>query len=96
MHSHFTAAEVAAAALRTKQHKAVAGGLPLRFSKAAAQLAAALAAQFNAWQRLGRLPPSDTLNIITPIPKAGGDPAVAAACAAVLWAPWQPSYMPPS
>ena len=75
MHSRFTTAEVAAAALRTKQHKAVAGSLPPWFLKAAAsQLAAALAAQFNAWQRLGRLPPSDALSIITPIPKAGGDP----------------------
>jgi hypothetical protein len=63
MHSRFTAAEVAAAALSTKQHTAVAGSLPPWFLKAAAsQLAAALAAQFNAWQRLGRLPPSDALS----------------------------------
>jgi hypothetical protein len=34
-----------------------------------------LAAQFNAWQRLGRLPPSDALSIIIPIPKADGDPS---------------------
>ena len=73
--SPFTTEEVAAHADRTKQRKAVAGELPPWFLKAAAgQVAPLLAATFNAWQRVGRLPTSAALSIIQPILKPGGDP----------------------
>lgn len=76
LHSPFTAAEVAAFASKVKPHKAVAGSLPPWFLKAAAeQLAPVLAAQFNAWWRLGQLPPAEAASQITAALKPGADPA---------------------
>jgi len=75
MHAPFTAAEVAADCRRLKSRKSVSGSLPPWFLKAAAQqLAPALAAQFNAWVRVGQLPAADALSLITPIPKPGSIP----------------------
>jgi hypothetical protein len=75
MHAPFTAAEVAADCRRLKGRKSVAGSLPPWFLKAAAaELAPVLAAQFNAWMRVGQLPAADALSLITPIPKAGAIP----------------------
>jgi hypothetical protein len=75
MRAPFTASEVAADARRVKPRKAVAGSLPPWFLKAAAsQLAPALAAQFNAWVRVGQLPATEALSIVNPIPKAGAEP----------------------
>ena len=76
LHSPFTATEVAAFASKLKQRKAVAGSLPPFFLKAAAeQLAPVLAAQYNAWWRLGQLPPSEAVSHITAVLKPGADPA---------------------
>ena len=58
-----------------KPRKSVAGSLPPWFLKASAeQLAPVLAAQFNAWWRLGRLPPAEAVSHITAVLKPRADP----------------------
>ena len=75
LHSPFTAAEVAAFASKVKPRKSVAGSLPPWFLKVAAeQLAPVLAAQFNAWWRLGQLPPSEAISHIAAVLKPGANP----------------------
>ena len=75
MHAPLTAADVATHCRRLKGRKAVAGSLPPWFLKAASsQLSHVLAAQFNAWIRVGQLSAAEALSIIFPIPKPGAKP----------------------
>ena len=71
----FTPEEVLKAAARTSGRKAVINCLPPWLLKACPDLLAPLlAAEYNAWQRVGCLPVEEALSIITPILKAGGNP----------------------
>ena len=61
MEAAFTAEEVASLARRTAQRTAVFGPLaPWLLKQACAQLAPLAAAEFNAWQRIGRLPRAES------------------------------------
>ena len=75
LHAPFTPEEVLKAAARTSGRKAVINCLPPWLLKACPDLLAPLlAAEYNAWQRVGCLPVEEALSIITPILKAGGRP----------------------
>ena len=83
MQAPFTAAIVAAHCRHLEGRKAVADSLPPWFLKAASsQLAHVLAAQFNAWVRVGQLLAAEALSVIFPIPKPGAQPGSLAACVA--------------
>ncbi|PSC73499.1 50S ribosomal L2 [Micractinium conductrix] len=70
MEAAFTAEEVASLARRTAQRKAVFGPLaPWLLKQACAQLAPLAAAEFNAWQRIGRLPRGDAHSAIALVAK---------------------------
>ena len=70
MEAAFTAEEVASLARRTAQRKAVFGPLaPWLHKQACAQLAPLAAAEFNAWQRIGRLPRGDAHSAIALVAK---------------------------
>lgn len=76
MHAPFAIKEVSAAIKRTPLRKAVVGMLTPWLAKAAEpRLAVVLAAEFQAWRRVGRLPACAAVSSITPIPKPGGDPS---------------------
>ena len=70
MDAPFTAGEVLEVAGRTPLRKAVVGPLaPWLLKPAAQHLAPLIAAEFNAWRRVGCLPPSDALSAIALVPK---------------------------
>ena len=70
METAFTVEEVASLARRTAQRKAVFGPLaPWLLKQACAQLAPLAAAEFNAWQRIGRLPRGDAHSAIALVAK---------------------------
>ena len=76
MEADFTAAEVVALLLqRTKARKAVVGpAAPWLLRPTALTLAPLLAAEFNAWRRLGALPFGDARSSIALVPKPGNAP----------------------
>jgi len=75
MEADFTAAEVVELLQRTKARKAVVGpAAPWLLRPAAAALAPLLAAEFNAWRRVGALPFGDARSSIALVPKPGGAP----------------------
>ena len=75
MEADFTAAEVVALLQRTKARKAVVGpAAPWLLRPAALALAPLLAAEFNAWRRLGALPFGDARSSIALVPKPGNAP----------------------
>ncbi|KAL4856468.1 hypothetical protein ACK3TF_003260 [Chlorella vulgaris] len=59
------------------------GRQPAALLKAATELALVLAAQFNAWVRLGQLPASAALNLITSIQRQALQQAASTVCAAL-------------
>ena len=66
----FTAEEIIELAGRTPLRKSVVGPLaPWLLKPAAQQLAPLIAAEFNAWLRVGCLPPGDALSAIALVPK---------------------------
>ncbi len=70
MEAPFTADEVLEVAGRTPLRKAVVGPLaPWLLKPASQHLAPLIAAEFNAWRRVGCLPPTDALSAIALVPK---------------------------
>ncbi|KAI3434647.1 hypothetical protein D9Q98_002712 [Chlorella vulgaris] len=75
MDAPFTAAELLAVARHTPRRKAVVGPLaPWLLKPASQHLAPLLAAEFNAWRRVGCLPPADALSAIALVPKIATTP----------------------
>ena len=70
MDAPFTAEEVLELAGRTPLRKSVVGPLaPWLLKPACRHLAPLIAAEFNAWRRVGCLPPADALSAIALVPK---------------------------